>query len=40
MKKILFALFVFLIACTHQIDKKDLVGSWDCTSAKDIETNK
>ena len=40
MKKVVFVFSIFLIiSCSHQIEKKDLIGLWDCTSALDMESN-
>lgn len=40
MKKVFFVFSIFLIiSCSHQIEKKELIGSWDCTSALDMESN-
>jgi len=40
MKKVFFVFNLFLIiSCSHQIDKENLIGLWDCTSALDMESN-
>lgn len=40
MRKVIFLIFILSIfACSDQIERKDLIGLWDCTSALDIESN-
>lgn len=40
MRKVIFVIFILsMVACTDQIDKKELIGLWDCTSALDMESN-
>ena len=40
MRKVIIVIFILsMVACTNHIDKKDLIGLWDCTSAVDMESN-
>ena len=40
MRKVFIAICILsMAACTNKIEKKELIGLWDCTSALDMESN-